>query len=249
MEEVAFYKITFVDQRSVGNVMMGKIIGQILSKDTMDFVIHNSNATSQDLVDRGQGVIFNIQDSLPNLDGGGESGAHNTLNGSAILGGYSVSIALPVDISGVDGVRVFLFHFQDEFGIVSNGLFCQKVAYPLRGPVRMRNLQNGSFPKARDRRGLIEQAQVVHQLSNGQVVEEFQLFQGSQSCQFCFELLVNLMRKHLQVADLDQNFLDLFKISRVSNGPNINFFIVCTLGSEKKLVSKSFKEVVRDEFF
>ena len=42
--------IAFVNKRLVLDFVMGKIIRQILSKNALDFVIHNGNATSKRLV-------------------------------------------------------------------------------------------------------------------------------------------------------------------------------------------------------
>ena len=55
--------VALVDQRFVLNVMMLEISLQILSINALDFVINNGNASSKGLVNAGQSIIFNIQNS------------------------------------------------------------------------------------------------------------------------------------------------------------------------------------------
>ena len=55
--------VALVDQGFVLNVMMLEVNLQILSINALDFVINNGNAPSKGLVNAGQSIIFNMQNS------------------------------------------------------------------------------------------------------------------------------------------------------------------------------------------
>lgn len=65
--------------------MMFEIVGQIVSKNCLNFVIDNCNASAKTFVDARQSVVVKVQNFLSDLDGGSQSSAHNTLNSGKIL--------------------------------------------------------------------------------------------------------------------------------------------------------------------
>lgn len=75
--------------------------------------------------------------------------------------------------------------------------------------MRGANETGGSFPKGRFRIGAIKLAEGRKHLTDGQVVEKFQLFDGSQIFGLRFKQMVNVVGENVQIGNLDQQALNL----------------------------------------
>ena len=121
--------IALVNQGLVVDSVVLKVGLQILAIDALHLVIHDGDAPAEHLVDAGQGVIVEVEHLVADLDGGRQGGAHDALDGRAVLGGHRVSVALAVDVGGIHGVRVFRFHFVSKIIVVFNAIVLKVPKY------------------------------------------------------------------------------------------------------------------------
>ena len=100
----------------------------------VNLVVHDSHASPQGLVHVKEKVIGGVQHLTSDLDGRGDAGAHDSLNGRCILGGQGQGITLPVDGGRVDSVRVSILQVGCVLHVLCVHVCGQLFAHLLDGP-------------------------------------------------------------------------------------------------------------------
>lgn len=88
------------------DVEVGEVSLELLAVQGCNLVVDDGNAAAEGLVDVSKDGVVRLKDAVGDLDGGGQSSGHNSLDGLRIGGSERQTIAVAVDGGRVHGVRV-----------------------------------------------------------------------------------------------------------------------------------------------
>lgn len=100
--------VSAVDKHDERDVIGLEVLVKLITEEFLDLVVNDGDTSTEWLVDLSQDLVGWVQDSSGDLDGGGDVGAHDSLDGLGIWGGHGASIAMSIDGGWVDGVRIDL---------------------------------------------------------------------------------------------------------------------------------------------
>jgi len=95
-----------MDQHDEWDVVCGEIFVEGITEMLLDLIVNDSDTSTKWLVNLSQDWVGWIQDTSGDLDGSGDVGAHDGLDGLRIWRGHGASITVSVDTGWVDGVRI-----------------------------------------------------------------------------------------------------------------------------------------------
>ena len=98
--------ISAMDQHDKRDIVGREIFVEGITEELLNFVVNNSDTSTEWLVDLSQDWVGWLQDTSGDLDGSGDAGAHDSFDGLGIWRSHGDSIAVSVDTGWVNGVRI-----------------------------------------------------------------------------------------------------------------------------------------------
>lgn len=98
--------VATVDELDQLDAVSLEVLLEILAEVDNDLVVDQGDASAEGLVDVSEDVVLRVEDTIGDLDGSGQGGAHDGLDGLRVSSGEGQTVAVSVDGGGVDGVRV-----------------------------------------------------------------------------------------------------------------------------------------------
>lgn len=89
--------VSAMDQHDKWDLVGREISVELFTEEFFNFIIDDSNTSSEWLVDLSQDLVGWVQDSSGDLDGGGDVCAHDSFDGLRVWGSHGASIAMSVD--------------------------------------------------------------------------------------------------------------------------------------------------------